>query len=41
MKTMNEKFTEDEFEKLQESKGDRTWRKAVLEEFGIDGADES
>jgi len=29
-------FTEEEFERLQEVKGDRNWEEAVLEEFGVE-----
>jgi hypothetical protein len=35
MKTINETFTTDEMQALQEQKGDRTWREAILEEFGV------
>lgn len=35
MKNINEPFTEEEMAQLQEVKGDRTWREAILEEFGI------
>jgi hypothetical protein len=35
MKTINETFTNDELEALKEQKGDRTWREAILKEFGV------
>jgi hypothetical protein len=36
VKTLYERFTESEHERLKEVKGDdRTWREAILEEFGI------
>lgn len=28
-------FTDEEFERLSDVKGDRTWEKAILEEFGV------
>jgi len=34
-KALNEQFTEERFEKLQEVKGDRTWKETILEEFGV------
>lgn len=36
VKHLNATFTEDEFERLSEEKGDRTWEEAILQEFGID-----
>lgn len=36
MKTINETFTEDEIDALQDVKGNRTWREAILQEFGVD-----
>lgn len=36
MKNINETFTDAEMERLQDVKGDRTWREAVLQEFGVD-----
>lgn len=36
MKNINEKFTDDEMERLHEVKGDRTWHDAILQEFGVD-----
>ena len=36
MKNINETFTDDEIEAMLEVKGDRTWREAILDEFGID-----
>ena len=35
MKTINETFTDDEMKRLKEIKGDRTWREAILDEFGV------
>lgn len=35
MKTVNETFTDDEHDRLATVKGDRTWREAILEEFGV------
>lgn len=33
MKSLTEQFTEEEYRKLKEGKGDRTWREAILEEI--------
>ena len=35
MKNINETFTDDEIDALREVKGDRTWREAILDEFGV------
>ena len=35
MKQLNETFDDDDFQALTEVKGDRTWREAILEEFGV------
>ena len=35
MKTINETFTDDEIESMRDVKGDRTWREAILQEFGV------
>lgn len=35
MKNVYETFEDDEFEKLKQVKGDRTWHDALLEEFGV------
>lgn len=35
MKSINERFTEEEHATLSEIKGDRSWREAILEEFGV------
>lgn len=35
MKTINEKFTEEEYEKLKEIKSNETWREAILNNFGV------
>lgn len=35
MRNLNESFEDDEFENLEEVKGDRTWHDAILEEFGV------
>ena len=37
MRNLNETFTDDEYDRLKEVKGDRTWREAVLEEFEVAG----
>jgi len=36
VRRINPAFTSDEFERLQEEKGERTWTEAILEEFGVD-----
>jgi hypothetical protein len=36
VKQLNEHFTDEEHNELTEIKGNRTWRKAILEEFGVD-----
>jgi len=36
MRSINPTFTEDEFQALKEAKQDRTWREAVLNEFGVE-----
>lgn len=36
MKHINVVFTEDELDELRDIKGDRTWREAIREEFGVD-----
>jgi hypothetical protein len=33
MKHINVSFTDDELEQLKETKADRTWREAILDEF--------
>ena len=35
MKNLSEKFTDDEFAQLQAVKDGRSWREAILEEFGV------
>jgi len=35
MKRIYETFDDDDHEKLEEVKGDRTWHDAILEEFGV------
>lgn len=35
MKRINEHFTDEEQGALSDVKGERTWRKAILEEFGV------
>lgn len=35
---LNETFTDDEHDALSDVKGDRTWRLAILEEFGVESA---
>lgn len=39
MRTLNERFTEEEFERLERGKGDRTWRDALLEEVAVEEND--
>lgn len=36
MKQLNETFEDSEHAKLATIKGDRTWREAILEEFGVE-----
>jgi hypothetical protein len=36
MKNINVVFEDEEVEQLREVKADRTWREAILDEFGID-----
>lgn len=36
MKQLNETFPDDEYQSLKDVKGGRTWRTAILEEFGVD-----
>lgn len=33
MRHVQERFTEDEYQKLKQGKGDRTWREALLEDI--------
>ena len=35
MKNINVTFTDDEIEAMRDVKGDRTWREAILDEFGV------
>lgn len=35
MKALTEHFTDKEFTQLKDQKGDRSWRTAILEEFGV------
>ena len=35
MKNINVTFTDEEIEAMQDVKGDRTWREAILDEFGV------
>jgi hypothetical protein len=35
VKRINETFTDSEHSALSEAKGERTWREAILEEFGV------
>lgn len=38
MRHIRETFTDDEFQRLKDVKGDdRTWHDAILEEFGVAG----
>jgi hypothetical protein len=36
VKHLSETFTDSEHEELSQVKGDRSWREAILEEFGVD-----
>ena len=38
VRTLNETFGDDEFSDLQDVKGERTWREAIIEEFGVEDA---
>jgi len=38
VKQLNTTFEDSDFEDLAEVKGDRTWREAILQEFGVDDA---
>lgn len=35
VRQLNETFDDWEYDLLKEVKGDRTWRRAILEEFGV------
>lgn len=35
MRQLNETFPDGEYSDLKDVKGDRTWREAILEEFGV------
>jgi len=35
MRQLNVAFEDDTFEALDDAKGDRTWREAIKEEFGV------
>lgn len=37
MKQLRETFEDDEFSKLKDIKGDRSWHDAILDEFGVEG----
>jgi len=39
MRTLNQAFPDDEYQQLKEEKGDRTWREAILDEFGVSSDD--
>lgn len=39
MKTLNQTFEDDEFKRLEAVKGSRSWRRAILEEFGVEQND--
>jgi len=36
VKTLNEQFSDEEYQRLKAGKGDRTWREAMLEEVAVD-----
>ena len=38
LKSISETFTASEHDELSEVKGDRTWREAILQEFGVEDA---
>jgi hypothetical protein len=40
MRHINVTFSDDEFEQLKSIKGNRDWRTAIQEEFGMDGDDD-
>ena len=35
MRQLNETFEDDDFQELERVKGGRTWREAILQEFGV------
>lgn len=39
MRTLHEKFSEEEFERLKRGKGDRTWHEALLEDVAKESGD--
>lgn len=39
MKHLSEPFTDEEHERLVAIKGDRSWRRAILEEFGVESGE--
>lgn len=41
MKSITERFTDEEFEQLKEVKGNRTWRQAILEQFEVETEEEN
>lgn len=40
VKQLNEHFEDQVFQRLEDVKGDRTWKQAIKEEFGIEGKQE-
>ena len=36
MKHINVPFNDETYDALKDVKGDRTWREAILDEFGVD-----
>jgi len=36
MKNLHIRVEDDEYKRLKEAKGDRTWREALFEEFGVE-----
>jgi hypothetical protein len=40
MRTLHQQFSDDEFERLKEGKGERTWHEALLEEIASGDGDE-
>jgi hypothetical protein len=40
MKNIYETFEDEDFEKLEDVKGDRTWHDSILEEFGVKNSSE-
>jgi len=39
VKSLNETFTTEQFRELKEVKGNRSWRRAILDEFGVESTE--